>query len=134
MTHVFCKRCGCFARTKIRNLAKPCEEPTESGKHFLNNINNCILPNSGYLYSRLPVTELNILNIFQISVNQAEAAIVPIPIAQSVSPEPSIQESVPSPFSVAVGNLRTNARILLKNNRLTPLIFWKLSRRSYCQL
>ena len=94
----FCKRCGCFARTKIRNLAKPCEVPTESGKPFLNNISKGILPKTGYLYSRLPVSELNVLSEFQISVDQVAAAAL---VEDSPSPSASHISSCLSPFSVA---------------------------------
>ena len=96
-----CQRCGCFARTKIFNLAKVCEEPTESGKHFLNNIPKGILPKSGYLYTRLLVTELNILKKIQNSVDQAAAQIVSVSPSPSASPVPSIEYSLIAPLSVA---------------------------------
>ena len=72
--------------------------PTESGKHFLNIISKGMLPKTGYLHSRLPVSELNVLNEFQISVDQVAAAAL---VEDSPSPSASHISSCLSPFSVA---------------------------------
>ena len=101
----FCMKCGFFARTKIRNLASRCEAPTVAGSRFLINIRKGILPSSGYMYSRLPSSELLVLNQLQSSVDAAAHAIsVPVPdspiVVSSPSPDHSDPELPFSPFAV----------------------------------